>query len=111
MSFREVVPVENCSTREKINLTFRIQYVRDIVLQRHFDDSTFSTLNSMIFFNQSEIVAQLQNQPRFFEQLFDVLRSASITDDKRLSDVLSLLQEFCSIVKSLQGASKSSFFE
>lgn len=67
--FKEVVPFENPELVTKIHQTFRIQYLKDVVLARTLDDATFGTLNSFIFFNNVEIVTSIQNDTRFLTQL------------------------------------------
>ena len=60
--FKEVVPLNNSDLVQKIHQTFRVQYIQDVILPTPsvFEENTFSTLNSFIFFNKVEIVGLLQ---------------------------------------------------
>ncbi len=40
-----------------------------IIITRILDDPTFATLNSLIFFNNVEIVGQIQGDDKFLEEL------------------------------------------
>ncbi|KAI6034555.1 component of IIS longevity pathway SMK-1-domain-containing protein [Pisolithus microcarpus] len=42
--------------RKKVHHTFRLQFLKDVVLARILDDSTFNVLNSCILFNQIDII-------------------------------------------------------
>jgi protein phosphatase-4 regulatory subunit 3 len=70
--FKEVVPIRDEQIKSKIHLTYRLQYFKDIILARIMDDSTFSIINSMLFFNQVEIVQYLHSSDHFMRDLFGI---------------------------------------
>ncbi|KNZ59463.1 uncharacterized protein VP01_1727g2 [Puccinia sorghi] len=70
--FKEVVPIRDEQIKSKIHLTYRLQYFKDIILARIMDDSTFSIINSMLFFNQVEIVQYLHSSDHFMRELFGI---------------------------------------
>lgn len=53
--FKEVVPIEDPTVRAKIHQTYRMGYLKDVVLPRVLDDSTFATLSSLMLFNNIEV--------------------------------------------------------
>ena len=53
--FKEVVPIGSASVRAKIHQSYRLGYVKDVVLPRVLDDATFATLSSLILFNNVEV--------------------------------------------------------
>ena len=55
--FREVVPIQDAALRAKIHQTYRLAYVKDVVLPRVLDDATFATFSSLILFNNVEVRA------------------------------------------------------
>jgi len=57
--------------QRKIHHTYRLQFLKDVVLARALDDSTFNVLNSCIIFNQIDIITYVQQDPMF---LRDVVR-------------------------------------
>lgn len=67
--FKEVVPFHNPELVMKIHVTFRLQYLKDVGLARSLDDPTFTTINSLIFLNQVDIVTAIQNDDDFLTRL------------------------------------------
>jgi protein phosphatase-4 regulatory subunit 3 len=54
--FKEVVPIADPGLRAKIHQTYRLAYLKDVVLPRVLDDATFATFSSLILFNNVEVV-------------------------------------------------------
>ena len=52
--FKEVVPIQDAALRAKIHQTYRLAYLKDVVLPRVLDDATFATFSSLILFNNVE---------------------------------------------------------
>ena len=52
--FKEVVPIADGALRAKIHQTYRLAYIKDVVLPRVLDDATFATFSSLILFNNVE---------------------------------------------------------
>jgi len=63
--------MRDIAIQRKIHHTYRLQFLKDVVLARALDDSTFNVLNSSIIFNQIDIITHIQ-QDQFF--LRDVVR-------------------------------------
>ena len=59
------VPLRDETIQKKIHHTYRLQFLKDVVLARAIDDSTFNVLNSCIIFNQIDIINHVQNDPAF----------------------------------------------
>ena len=53
--FKEVVPIQDAALRAKIHQTYRLSYIKDVVLPRVLDDATFATFSSLILFNNVEV--------------------------------------------------------
>ncbi|PPQ68299.1 hypothetical protein CVT25_001387 [Psilocybe cyanescens] len=69
--FHQPIPMRDISIQKKIHHTYRLQFLKDVVLARALDDSTFNVLNSCIIFNQIDIIQHIQQDPQF---LHDVVR-------------------------------------
>lgn len=99
--FKEVVEIKDENIKRKIRQTWRLQYLKDVVLARILDDPTFGVLNSLIFFHQVDIVHYLQSNIQFLKELF-----AIFTDDKeetkRKEQAVHFIQQCCAIAKTLQ---------
>lgn len=68
--FRQVVPIHDENIVEKIKKTFRLQLLKDVVLARLMDDTSFHMISSLIFMNQIEIIVWMQSTPQFSNALF-----------------------------------------
>ncbi|KAF8138310.1 component of IIS longevity pathway SMK-1-domain-containing protein [Boletus edulis] len=69
--FHQPVPIRDDLIRKKVHHTYRLQFLKDVVLARALDDSTFNVLNSCIIFNQIDIINHIQNDSGF---LHDIVR-------------------------------------
>lgn len=107
--YKEVVPIEDEITRRKIHQTYRLQYLKDVVLARILDDPTFSVLNSLIFFNQVDIVAHLQNNATFLGDLFGIF-GLPFQDEKRKKEAVLLISQCCGIAKNLQPPARQTLY-
>ena len=107
--FKEVVPIEDEQTRRKIHQTYRLQYLKDVVLARILDDPTFSVLNSLIFFNQVDIVQHLQSNGAFLNELFGIF-STPFADQKKRKDAVLFIQQCCAIAKNIQPPARQSLY-
>ena len=99
--FKEVVEIRDQNITRRIRHTWRLQYLKDVVLARILDDPTFSVLNSLIFFNQVDIVQHLQNNNAFLKELFAIF-DPSNTDIRRKEDAVHFLQQCAAVAKTLQ---------
>ena len=99
--YKEVVKIEDEQIRRKIHQTYRLQYLKDVVLARILDDPTFSVLNSLIFFNQVDIVQHLQNNAGFLSDLFGIFKDRC-GDQLRKKEAVLFIQQCCAIAKNLQ---------
>jgi protein phosphatase-4 regulatory subunit 3 len=107
--FKEVIiPFNSPDIVSKIHQTFRMSYIRDVVLGRIIDDGTATSMNALIFFNQVDIVNHIQNDDTFQTSLFSQLRE-SLPGSQRRKDILLLLQDLLNLSKNLQPTGKISF--
>jgi protein phosphatase-4 regulatory subunit 3 len=95
--------------RKKIRHTWRLQYLKDVVLARILDDPTFSVLNSLIFFNQVDIINHIQSNASFLNELFTIFDPRN-TDQQRKDDAVSFLHQCAAIAKNLQAPARAALF-
>jgi protein phosphatase 4 regulatory subunit 3 len=103
--YKEVVEFKDQHIKKKIRQTWRLQYLKDVVLARILDDPTFGVLNSLIYFNQVEIVQHLQTNTAFLKELFAIF-DAEGEDSKRKEEAVHFLQQCAAITKTLQMQSR-----
>ncbi|KAI1877312.1 hypothetical protein JX265_003320, partial [Neoarthrinium moseri] len=107
--YKEVVRIEDAQILRKVHQTYRLQYLKDVVLARILDDNTFSVLNSLIFFNQVDIVQHLQANAAFLIELFDVFKYPG-QDPKRKKEAVLFIQQCCTIAKNLQPPARQTLY-
>ncbi len=108
-AFREVVSLGNEQLRQKVHQTHRMVYLKEVVLPRVLDDNTLSSISSLVYFNQVEIVTHLRDDKRFVGELFERLRTTSADDE--LHALVLLLQEFCLLARNLQLKGRTALYE
>jgi protein phosphatase-4 regulatory subunit 3 len=107
--FKQVVKIDNDDIRRKIHYTYRLQYLKDVVLARILDDPTFSVLNSLIFFHQVDIVNYLHQNEQFLRELFNIF-GPDETDAPRMREAVLFIQNCCSVAKSIQANSRAHLY-
>lgn len=107
--YKEVVPIDDEAIKRKIHQTYRLQYLKDVVLARILDDPTFSVLNSLIFFNQVDIVNHLQANVQFLHELFGIFNPQN-QDLEKKKDAVLFIQQCCAIAKNLQPPARQSLY-
>ena len=107
--FNEVVPIRDDSTKARIRQTILLLYLCDVVMPRTIEDSTLSTLNSMVYYNKIEVCNTLWNDKVYISTMFGKLRSPD-TEAAELLDVMKLLQELCGMAKHLQVQNRQGYY-
>ena len=121
--FRQVVEIKDDAIRTKIHQTYRLLYLKDVVLARVLDDPTFNILNSFVFFNQIDIICHIQGNDTLLRELFNGFREerADKSDgdpgfdangsnqqpvDERKRDVVQFLHQLMLMGKNVQVANR-----
>ena len=107
--YKEVVRIEDEQIRRRIHQTYRLQYLKDVVLARILDDPTFSVLNSLIFFNQVDIVQHLQSNAGFLNDLFGIFADPD-EDQLRKKEAVLFIQQCTAIAKNLQPPARQTLY-
>jgi protein phosphatase-4 regulatory subunit 3 len=107
--YKEVVRIDDEEIRRKVHHTYRLQYLKDVVLARILDDPTYSVLNSLIFYHQVDIVQHVQTNAAFLKELFGIFSPQEI-DQKRKKDAVLFIQQCCAIAKNLQPVSRQQLY-
>ncbi|CAD7697167.1 unnamed protein product [Ostreobium quekettii] len=107
--FKEVVPVTDEKVKAKIHQTYRIQYLKDVILPRVLDDQAFTTMMSLVLFNNMDVVCALGRDEKFLPELFRQLQEGAI-GDQHWADLVAFLQEFCSLLRHLQPALRQQLY-
>ncbi|KAJ6806167.1 serine/threonine-protein phosphatase 4 regulatory subunit 3B isoform X2 [Iris pallida] len=99
--FKEAIPIKDSSVLSKIHQTYRVGYIKDVILPRALDEATIASLNSIIHGNNAIVISLLKDDTSFIQELFVRMKSSSTSSESKRNLVL-FLHEFCSLSKSLQ---------
>ncbi|XP_061975617.1 uncharacterized protein LOC133697211 isoform X1 [Populus nigra] len=99
--FKEAIPIRDPHVLSKIHQTYRVGYLKDVVLARVLDEGTVANLNSIIHGNNAVVVSLLKDDNTFIQELFARLRSPATSAESK-KNLVYFLHEFCSLSKSLQ---------
>ncbi|KAL8481361.1 hypothetical protein ACS0TY_027757 [Phlomoides rotata] len=99
--FKEVVPIKDPVVLSKIHQTYRINYLKDVVLPRALDEAIVGNLNSIIHSNNAVVLSLLKDDNTFIKELFARVKSPNMSREAK-EDLVHFLHEFCTLSKSLQ---------
>ncbi|PWN35791.1 DUF625-domain-containing protein, partial [Meira miltonrushii] len=108
--FRQVVPIPDPMILAKIHQTFRLQYLKDVILARTIDDSTFAVLNSLIFYHQADIVMFCTSSEALLSSLFQLFEPNRNESDSKKAEAIIFLQQLCAIGKQVQLPSRIALY-
>ncbi|KAJ2800012.1 Platinum sensitivity protein, partial [Coemansia furcata] len=97
--YKEAVPIGDPATESKIHQSFRLQYLKDVVLPGVLDDGSLPVVNELIFFNNAQITNYLQNNESLLKDLFETLHESSDAEKKR--NVVMFVRQFSAMTKTL----------
>ncbi|KAK4688245.1 protein phosphatase 4 regulatory subunit 3, partial [Tremellales sp. Uapishka_1] len=104
--FREVVEIKDEAIRNKIHQTYRLHYLKDVVLARVLDDPTFGILNGFVFYNQVDIISHVQNDEGLLSELFTPFRDnaepPTPEEDGKRCDIVTFLHQLMHMGKGVQ---------
>lgn len=95
--FKQVLQIDNESLWDLIHQTFRIQYLKDVVLPRILDEDSYGYLMFIIRCNFAEIIEELEGGEEFIAKLIPLF--AAERDDE-CESVLKFMKEFLIIAKT-----------
>lgn len=107
--FKEVVRIQDETIRRKIHCTYRLQYLKDVVLARILDDPTFSVLNSLIYFHQIDIVQHITQNTSFITEVFNVITDPQQPQQKK-KEAVCFVQQCCATAKPFNGPTRAQLY-
>lgn len=108
--------IRDTAIKEKISQTYRLQYLKEVVLARLLDDPTFGILNGHIFYNQVDIIQHIQSDFSLLSDLFqefdpsETTHTSSEEKDEKLKRTVLFLHQVMLIGKSLQLPARLALF-
>ncbi|CAA0829387.1 binding [Striga hermonthica] len=99
--FKEAIPIKDPVVLSKIHQTYRIGYLKDVILPRALDDGIVANFNSIIHSNNAIVVSLLKDDSTFIKELFARMKSPTTSVESKRT-LVCFLHEFCTLSKSLQ---------
>lgn len=103
--------------QNKIHQTYRLHYLREVVLSRVLDEGTFGILNGFIFFNQVDIVNYVQSNDTLLVELFTPFKGQTASAepdntplDAKKRDALIFLHQLLVLSKPVQMAGRITLY-
>lgn len=106
--FHQVVEFEDPNVVTKILDTYRLIYLKDVVLARLLDDATLSMISSLVFFYQSDIVNYCVGNKQCLDQIREIVQAVEVPGRKH--EAVLFLQQLCSMAKQIQLPGRMSLF-
>ncbi|KAJ1797515.1 Platinum sensitivity protein, partial [Coemansia sp. RSA 2399] len=100
--YKQVVPIKDPEVKEKIHQTFRLQYLKDVVLSHILDDGTLPVVNALIFFNHAQIVTHIQGNHELLASLFSILEDPA-GDKTKKRNVVLFVRQLGNLARNLPG--------
>ncbi|KAJ0959955.1 hypothetical protein J5N97_000270, partial [Dioscorea zingiberensis] len=107
--FKEAIPIKDPLVLSKIHQTYRIGYIKDVILPRVLDEATIASLSAIVLTNNAAVVSSLKDDASFIQELFAKMKAPSISAESK-RNLVFFLHEFCSLSKSLQGGQQLRLF-
>jgi len=104
-----VVPIEDPEVLHRIHESFRIRFLRDVLLPRALDENSRTSLVNMETANGFSIATALHSDPEYLPKIFSILRGKTGDKDKR-SEGIATLQELCTLAKKMQAPARNAFY-
>ncbi|KAJ3117031.1 Platinum sensitivity protein, partial [Physocladia obscura] len=114
--FKQLIPFPEALVAKKIKQTYRIQFLRDTALARMLDDATYASLNSIVFFNQAEIISWFVSPnggEQYLEKVIGILNEEDAGPDAanvKREDVVLFLHELSSVAKGMQTTLRTRYY-
>eukprot|EP00073_Rattus_norvegicus_P055310 XP_017457796.1 PREDICTED: putative SMEK homolog 3 [Rattus norvegicus] len=112
VKFKNVMQITHSQLRKKIQQTYRMQYIYDIVLPTPsiFEVNLLHDLSTMIFFNKIEIITMLQEDEHFLLEVLAQLKDNTVSNERR-HELLLFFKEFCAFAKTLHFQKKNTLLK
>ncbi|THV08201.1 DUF625-domain-containing protein [Dendrothele bispora CBS 962.96] len=91
--YHQPINIQDPEIQRKIHHTYRLQFLKDVVLARVLDDSTFNVLNSCIIFNQIDIITHVQADENFLMDIAKLFVHEEILNHARKNQQQQMQQQ------------------
>lgn len=108
---KEVVPLESEDMKSIIKKTYRLQFLKDVVLVRFLDEHSFNLISDVILDLQTCIIDFIQTKPFLSKIMALFTANSTKTPIETKRDGIRMLHQCVQITKNLEHSEKSRFFK
>ncbi|KAG0216990.1 Platinum sensitivity protein [Mortierella sp. NVP41] len=101
-NFRQIVAINDPEIEQKIHQVFRLHFLKDFALAASMDESLLSTVESLIYSKNVDIVKFIHMDRTFLKELFEIVKDPAATQDHR-SDIVRFVYQYCTMAKRTGG--------
>ncbi|KAI7871347.1 component of IIS longevity pathway SMK-1-domain-containing protein [Spinellus fusiger] len=105
----QIVTIKDEAIMTKIYQTFRIQYLKDVVLKGALNEFIAASLRSMISDNHVAIISHVQNDDELLTELFGIIQYEE-SDKEKKREAVHYIQQLCSLTIPTQKAYRESLY-
>ena len=109
LEHKMVVPIEDPEIMRKIHQSFRIRFLKDVLLPRTLDEASLSIICEMETQNGIEIAAGLHADENYLKNIFALLSPLNEDRAKR-AEAVACLQELFFLAKKMHVPSRNAFY-
>ncbi|SCW03971.1 LAFE_0H03070g1_1 [Lachancea fermentati] len=110
-NFKEVIPLQSEEMKSIIKKTYRLQFLKDVVLVRFLDDHSFNLISDVILDLQTCIIDFVQTDA-FLSRLMEIYTGQNKDhEQEKKRDGIRMLHQCVQITKNLEPVEKSKFFK
>ncbi|KAG7884869.1 hypothetical protein KL938_001126 [Ogataea parapolymorpha] len=110
-SFKEVIPIQSDEIKDLVKRTFRLYFLKDVVLARLLDDASFNCISTMIHLNEDQILKFIRSDSEFLPALFKLYDDTDDLSVSKARDGIKLIHQFTLIAKKFQPVPRSEFYK
>lgn len=105
--FKHVLDFHDDVVTHKVHQSYKILYLKDVVLFNHLDDATSSTFTQILFVNQMSIIQRLTESAKFMSGMFTALNAYACVDrgahEKKQQEAQRLERQQTQLIQAAEG--------
>lgn len=95
-----MIPIDSEDIQDKIKQTFLLQFFKEVVISRLFDDTMNARLDTMIISNQGDIIDYILSSNEILNGMFSVFDAEKVdVNDPQISNILEFVKQLNAMVK------------
>jgi hypothetical protein len=94
-NFKNIFSIDDQTVIEKIQMNYRLSYMRDIAIARFVEETTVKNMNIIIHYNNSDIIQYITCEKTILKSLFEMINSDKFNTKYEGLSFLIELNQIC----------------